>query len=439
MRFTIKKGAYSVLIEVEVRGQRQQIKNSVYSAQQSENCLECTFDFVTPEWQGLVKTAHFKSESGGKVYSVVLNNDRCFVPSKVLENDGYFSFSVIGEKENYRITTSALSVLNRAAVYGGEPQEEPEETQYEQMVSLAANAVSAAQEAKDIAAAIEADAESGKFKGEKGDKGDTGAQGEPGPQGEKGDKGDTGATGPQGEKGATGAQGEPGTDGAAATITVGTVTTGEPDTPASVVNSGTQNAAVLDFVIPQGEKGDKGNTGAQGEDYVLTQQDKLDIAALVDVLPVEIIKIADVVTTQEIASFETDVDANGNPFSVKNLLIAISAKATSSNSGNNSWRVYCNEVDYNPIAGVKYNNIYSNTNDFSSTSIIKRLDDSNHYAEWLGSSGFSNTIILEDPKFTGTIIKSVPMNQPYYSKISIRCEITGPVLGTGTQIKIWGW
>lgn len=121
-----------MLIEVEVRGQRQQIKNSVYSAQQSENCLECAFDFVTPEWQGLVKTAHFKSESGGEVYSVVLNNDRCFVPSKVLENDGYFSFSVIGEKENYRITTSALSVLNRAAVYGGEPQEEPEETQYEQ-------------------------------------------------------------------------------------------------------------------------------------------------------------------------------------------------------------------------------------------------------------------------------------------------------------------
>ena len=27
-------------IEVEVRGQRQEIKNAVYSAQQSENCLE---------------------------------------------------------------------------------------------------------------------------------------------------------------------------------------------------------------------------------------------------------------------------------------------------------------------------------------------------------------------------------------------------------------
>ena len=68
-----------------------------------------------------------------------------------------------------------------------------------------------------------------------------------GSQGEKGDKGD---------KGDTGTQGEPGKDGVAATVAVGTVTTGEPDTPASVTNSGTENAAVLDFVIPKGEKGE---------------------------------------------------------------------------------------------------------------------------------------------------------------------------------------
>ena len=174
-------------IEVEVRGQRQEIKNAVYSAQQSENCLECAFDFITPEWQGLVKTAHFRAEPDGEVFCAVLQEDQCLVPSKVLEKDGYFSFSVIGEKENYRITTAALSVLNRKAVYGGEPQEEPEETQYEQMISLAASAVSTAKQAQETANAVKADAESGKFKGEKGDpgeKGDTGPQGVPGPQGE---------------------------------------------------------------------------------------------------------------------------------------------------------------------------------------------------------------------------------------------------------------
>ena len=119
-------------------------------------------------------------------------------------------------------------------------------------------ALAAAQTAADVANDLLEAKNNGEFIGAQGEKGD------------KGDKGDTGAQGIQGEKGEkgdTGAQGEPGKDGAAATVAVGTVTTGEPDTPASVTNSGTQNAAVLDFVIPQGvkgDKGDKGDTGAQG-------------------------------------------------------------------------------------------------------------------------------------------------------------------------------
>ena len=48
-------------------------------------------------------------------------------------------------------------------------------------------------------------------------------------------------------------------DGEAATIEVGTVTTVEPEEEASVVNSGTSNAAIFDFEIPKGEKGDTGN------------------------------------------------------------------------------------------------------------------------------------------------------------------------------------
>lgn len=268
-----------MIIEIEVSGQRQSIVSAAYSAQYSENCLECSFSFTTPEWQGLVKTAHFKSDSGGDVYSIVLNDDRCLVPSAVLEEDGYFSFSVVGEKEDYRITTAAVSVLNRKAVYGGEPQQEPEETQYQQIVALAADAVSAAESAQSLAAQLKSDADSGKFKGEKGDKGDPGEQG---PQGEKGDtgaqgpqgeKGDTGAQGPQGEKGDTGEQGPAGNDGEAATITVGSVTTAQPGTSAAVSNSGTPNAAVLDFVIPQGEKGDGAFTsikpGTEDEPYII--------------------------------------------------------------------------------------------------------------------------------------------------------------------------
>lgn len=47
----------------------------------------------------------------------------------------------------------------------------------------------------------------------------------------------------------------PGPPGAAATITVGTVTTGAPGTPAEVTNSGTAQNAVLNFTIPQGLPG----------------------------------------------------------------------------------------------------------------------------------------------------------------------------------------
>ena len=71
--------------------------------------------------------------------------------------------------------------------------------------------------------------------------------------------------GPQGDPGEPGPQGDPGTPGAAATITVGTTTTGEAGTEAAVTNSGTTSAAVLNFTIPKGAKGDKGDKGDTGD------------------------------------------------------------------------------------------------------------------------------------------------------------------------------
>lgn len=56
--------------------------------------------------------------------------------------------------------------------------------------------------------------------------------------------------------------------GSAATIQVGTTTTGEAGTDAQVTNSGTSSAAVFNFVIPRGAKGEQGETGPQGEQGV---------------------------------------------------------------------------------------------------------------------------------------------------------------------------
>ena len=117
-------------------------------------------------------------------------------------------------------------------------------------------------------------------KGDKGDKGDTGDTGPQGPQGEKGDtgpqgpqgekgdtgdigpqgpqgeKGDTGDTGPQGPTGADGADGEP---GPANTLTIGTVTTGEPGAQAAATITGESPNQVLNLTIPRGQQGPAGS------------------------------------------------------------------------------------------------------------------------------------------------------------------------------------
>ena len=103
--------------------------------------------------------------------------------------------------------------------------------------------------------------------GETGPQGPQGPQGPAGPAGPQGPKGDTGPQGPAGAEGATGPQGpqgETGATGQSANISIGTVTTLSAGSNATVVNSGTSMDAILDFGIPQGAKGDTGDTGPAG-------------------------------------------------------------------------------------------------------------------------------------------------------------------------------
>ena len=77
-------------------------------------------------------------------------------------------------------------------------------------------------------------------------------------------QGATGATGATGPEGPTGPAGATGPAGTAATVVVGLTNTGAPGTYASVINSGTTSAAVLDFTIPAGATGAAGATGPAG-------------------------------------------------------------------------------------------------------------------------------------------------------------------------------
>lgn len=98
-------------------------------------------------------------------------------------------------------------------------------------------------------------------RGEPGRDGEKGEKGDPGERGEKGDKGDTGAQGEKGEKGEPGRDGSPGATGATPRFTV-TAVTGEAGTAASVTQSGTAENPMVEFTIPRGEKGEKGDPGS---------------------------------------------------------------------------------------------------------------------------------------------------------------------------------
>ena len=84
--------------------------------------------------------------------------------------------------------------------------------------------------------------------------------------------------GPQGNTGATGSQGP---RGDAATITVGTVSTTAYGNTAQVINSGTEQDAVLDFVIPQGKPGEQTTRmGALTLDTITAQSADFPIPAV---------------------------------------------------------------------------------------------------------------------------------------------------------------
>lgn len=100
-------------------------------------------------------------------------------------------------------------------------------------------------------------------------------------------QGATGPTGPQGPQGIQGIQGEVGPEGPqgpqgeAATITVGTVTTGAPGTSVIVTNVGTAEEAIFDFTIPKGDTGDLGSLSASSPITYSSNTIGLDYNALV--------------------------------------------------------------------------------------------------------------------------------------------------------------
>ena len=116
--------------------------------------------------------------------------------------------------------------------------------------------------------------------------------------------------------------GSSGEAGTAATIEIGTVTTGEAGSSASVTNSGTTSAAVFDFVIPRGDKGEKGDTGPQGP-----QGEKGDTGTWDGTIPDHEHTVSDV------TDFPTSLPANGG-----------NAETVGGKHADDFWKIY-NHID----------------------------------------------------------------------------------------------
>ncbi len=250
-----------IYAQVSERG-RLKIRES--AASDSIKFETIKFEFPA-SWEGLAKTAVFRSGAG--TLSVVLDGNNslciseneCYIPHEMLTGEE-FTVSVFGENSDTRATAEAAAVPVRKSGYGeGDTPSEPTPTEYQQLVSISNATKEIANEAKATADALRADAADGVFKGEKGDKGDKGDTGPQGIQGIKGDKGDIGNTGPVGPKGDTGARGPQGLQG----IQGAKGDKGDTGEKGDAFTYDDFTAEQLNLL--KGEKGDKGEQGDVGE------------------------------------------------------------------------------------------------------------------------------------------------------------------------------
>lgn len=209
------------IIKTNIVGQELTVLNEieVQTVEKSVNCVSVEATF-SEEWDSLIKTGYFKNQETGQIYSQLFDeNGFCKVPHEAIDNTGYVYFSVAGTGENIRLTTTKGRFFNRTTVYGGE-KSDPTPSEVDQIKLYAQQAQKSAETAQNIADDIQERADNGDFDG---------------------------APGPQGERGPMGPQGEPGAQG-----------------------------------VP-GPQGPRGEQGPPGENYVLTEQDKKDIADIVKV------------------------------------------------------------------------------------------------------------------------------------------------------------
>lgn len=243
------------------------------AAEKSVNYLECAFYFLTPDWQGLTKTAFFTG-TDGKNYSAVIQDGTCVVPWEAIAEPGFLRMSVAGFGQmSLIITTDIASLRLRDTIFDGDPSQAPSPDQYTQIMQAMTGKVDKDQGTQNAGKVLGIN-DSGQVEPTEGGSGSSdllwrpsvsesgdlswtqdsstdppetvnimGPQGPAGKDGGPGQKGETGATGPAGKNGITPTIGENGN------WYLGEADTGKP-------SRGEQG--------PKGERGPQGEQGPQG-------------------------------------------------------------------------------------------------------------------------------------------------------------------------------
>lgn len=100
-----------IVFKLVVKGQELTLSEQSSPVEKTRDLIQCVFDFQTDDWEETIKTAYFRNEKTGFITSQVLSDNQCLIPHEALSDTGYITFSVAGEKEGYRITSSSVQFL----------------------------------------------------------------------------------------------------------------------------------------------------------------------------------------------------------------------------------------------------------------------------------------------------------------------------------------
>lgn len=150
------------MLDFYVNGQSMKMFSPVIAAD-SLNYLTAKFNFSGDEWEGFTKTAHFRRQdtSPAIVYDILLRDDMIDTDAHLNLTEGMWDVYLTGAKDAARLTSVVNILTVKPSGLVDAPLHELPQSVAEQLSSYASAALQ-------MASAVKADADSGKFDGRDG-------------------------------------------------------------------------------------------------------------------------------------------------------------------------------------------------------------------------------------------------------------------------------